>query len=168
MSIYLNKQVIADLSWFTDTIGLVSGVCLLNFIIWSTSDANLTIYCNASMTALGFYILQMNLAITSPISQEQGLHHIFFYKAFCIVLALAFATQLNHPPACLLIFTDSLNTVNMFHLLKAAEDYNHLLLFTAHLLLLQKTTLHVFHITGMDKITDAVMWPISYHNPPSP
>ena len=156
-SIYLNQRVIADLAWFADAIESASGVCLLNSIIWSASEANLTIYCDASMSALGFYIPQMNLTFTAPVPDEQRPRHIFFYEALCVVSALAFATQLNRPPARLLIFTDSLNTVDMFHSLKAGEGYNCLLLFAARLLLPQTTALRVFHIAGTDNtVADAL------------
>jgi hypothetical protein len=50
-----------------------------------------------------------------------------------------------------------MNTVDMFHSLKAHASYNHLLLFAVRLLLPQTTSLRVFHIPGLDNtVADAV------------
>jgi hypothetical protein len=132
-------------------------LCLINSIIWGQNDADLTIFCDASLEGLGFYVPALNAAFYSPLSNQPPLLHIFFYEALCVVSALAFAVGLRPPPRRLLIFSDSMNMVDMFHSLRAHASYNHLLLFAVRLLLPQTTSLRVFHIPGSDNaIADAV------------
>ena len=50
----------------------------------------------------------------------------------------------------LLIFTDYLNTVEMFNSLRSTDGYTELLLFTMCILLNSRIALHVFHIPGTD------------------
>jgi hypothetical protein len=64
--------------------------------------------------------------------------------------SLTFAIGLQPAPCRLLIYSDSMNTVDMFHSLKALDDDNCLLLFTILLLLPQTTSLRVFHIASSD------------------
>jgi hypothetical protein len=65
---------------------------------------------------------------------------------------------ISSPPSIdLFQFHNSMNTVDMFHSLKAHASYNHLLLFVVRLLLPHTTSLRVFHIPGSDNtIADAV------------
>jgi hypothetical protein len=156
-SIYLNRVVISDLTWLADTISSSPGLCLINSVIWDQNDADLTIFCNVSLECLGFYVPALNAVFYSLLSNQPPLLHIFFYEALCVVSALAFAVGLRPPPHRLLIFSDSMNTVDMFHPLRAHASYNHLLLFAVRLLLPQTTSLRVFHIPGSDNtIADTV------------
>ena len=75
---------------------------------------------------------------------------IFYFEALCVVSALVWATELLSAPHRILIHTDSLNTVEMFHSLKASKGYNDLLLFATHLMMDSHTSLHVFHIDGVN------------------
>jgi hypothetical protein len=156
-TIYLNQAVVSDLSWLADTIASADGLCLLNAVAWRPAEADLTVYCDASLEGMGFYVPSLNSAFYSPISSRQPLFHIFFFEALCVVSALVFALGMRPAPHRLLIYSDSMNTVDMFHSLKAHDAYNHLLLFAIRLLLPQTTSLRVFHIPGADNaIADAI------------
>ena len=125
--------------------------------MWGQSDADLIVYCDASLEGLAFYIPSFDSAIFSPIPQQPPHFHIFFYEALSVVSALAFCIGLQPPPHRLFIYSDSMNMVDIFHSLKAYDEYNRLLLFAIHLLLPQTTSLRVFHITGTENtIADAV------------
>jgi hypothetical protein len=140
-SIYLNRAVVSDLRWLADTITASDGLFLLNSLAWSRSDADLTIFCDASLEGMGFYVPTLNATFYSPITDCPPLLHIFFSEALCVVSALAFAITMPSPPRRLLIYSDSVNTVDMFHSLKAHALYNHLLLFAVRLLLPHTTSL---------------------------
>jgi hypothetical protein len=65
--------------------------------------------------------------------------------------ALVFAIGLQPAPRRLLVYTDPMNTVDIFHSLEARGEYNHRPMFAMRLLLPQTTSLHVFHIAGSCK-----------------
>ncbi|KAF8591030.1 hypothetical protein K439DRAFT_1328597 [Ramaria rubella] len=71
------------------------------------------------MTGLGFYIPSLNFAFYSSVPHETIACHIFFYEALCVVSALLFAAESSTPPCRLLIYTDSMDAVEIFHSLKA-------------------------------------------------
>ena len=140
-TVYLNQAIISDLRWLADTIAVYDGLCLLNSVVWGCSDADLIVFCDASLKGLAFYILSFNSAFFSPISQQPPNFHIFFYEALSIVSTLAFCVGLQPPLYRLLIYSDSMNTVDIFHSFKAYDEYNCLLLFAIWLLLPQTTSL---------------------------
>ncbi|KAF8573783.1 hypothetical protein K439DRAFT_1374373, partial [Ramaria rubella] len=157
-SVYLNQDIITDLSWLADTIEHADGVCLLTALEWHPKQADLIIYCDACMTGLGFYIPSLNFTFYSSVPHENIVCHIFFYEALCVVSALLFAAESSSPPCCLLIYTDPMDAVEMFHSLKAREGYNAILLFAVRILIHMKISLHVFHILGAENtVADALL-----------
>src|SRR5882724_2900575 len=127
-SLYLIRDVIRDLMWLTDTMEASPGIFLLDSLEWSTVDADLMIYCNTCLHGLGFYAPSHNPAYYAEFTDILSLHSIFYYEALCVVSAIAWAIQLKDLPSRLLIFTDSMNMVEMFHLLSAQSGYIDLLL----------------------------------------
>ncbi|KAI0059317.1 hypothetical protein BV25DRAFT_1809297 [Artomyces pyxidatus] len=82
---------------------------------------------------------------------------IFWFEALCVLSALQYATTLASPPSRLAIFTDNLNTVQIFSSFKAHDTYNDILLFAARLLIRSRIDLRVFHIPGeQNTIADAL------------
>ena len=75
---------------------------------------------------------------------------IFFYEALAIASAVLWASGLEPRIKWLLIYTDSLNCVDMFNTLSAKEGYNNILLFVVRILMSSKISLRVFHIPGPD------------------
>jgi hypothetical protein len=118
----LNAAVISDFAWFADTFDSFPGIHILRLLAWVPGDADLQIYCDASLSGLGFW---------SP-STLQGFVHrlpssspsflttsIFWLEALCVASAVEFAASLSYPPSRLAIFTDNLDTVQIFDLLHA-------------------------------------------------
>ena len=79
---------------------------MINTIAWDLDDANLEIYCDAPSRDASFFA-------ASP--QNTPVDIIFYYEALCVVSALVWATELLSALHRILIHTDSLNTVEMFH-----------------------------------------------------
>ncbi|KAF8583650.1 DNA/RNA polymerase [Ramaria rubella] len=156
-SVYLNCEVVADLTWIADTMEYADGVCILTAIEWLPCQADLTIYCDASMSGLGFYIPELNLGFYSSIPNDTAMCNIFFYEASTVVSALLVCTERPTPPQRLLIYTDSLDSVEMFHSLRARTGYNNILLFTVRLLTQTHISLRVFHIPGVENTVADVL-----------
>ena len=114
--------------WLADTMESSLGIFLLDSLEWSADDVDLTIYCGACLHGLVFYAPSHNVAYYAEFTDILSLHSIFYYEALCIMSAIAWAVQLKDFPSRLLIFTDSMNTVEMFHSLSAQSGYIYLLL----------------------------------------
>ncbi|KAF8584387.1 hypothetical protein K439DRAFT_1346321, partial [Ramaria rubella] len=117
----------------------------------------LEIFCEATLSHMAFYCPAYHVAFCSSTPEQVPHDTIFFLEALTVVSALTWASQLEFPPHKLWIHSDSLNTVEMFHSLKANEGYNNLLLYAVRLLLLSHISLCVTHILGADNtITDTL------------
>ena len=117
--VYLNRDVIQHFNWLADTFDSSDGVHVMDAIEWTRPDADLTIFCDASLTGLGFTAPSLKLGFTSAIPSDTKLTTIFFYEALAIASALLWASSINPPVKRLLIYTDSLNCVEMFNSLRA-------------------------------------------------
>jgi len=156
-SIYLNKQVLVDLRWVAETMESATGLLLFNATEWLPSEADMVIYCDASLTGLGFYCPYLNIAYYVDIAYFNPTRTIFFYEALCVLYALTWAHDCTYLPHRLLIFTDSMYTVEMFNSLKAHQGYNELLMHAMGLLIPSTISLGIFHITGANNtVADAL------------
>src|SRR5882724_6806699 len=110
-----------------------------------------------SLTGLGFTAPTLKLGFFSSIPAHSPLTTIFYFEALAIASAILWASGLEPGIRRLLIFTDSLNCVDMFNSLRAQEGYNDILLFVVQILISSKISLRVFHIPGTDNcIADAL------------
>src|SRR5882724_4821579 len=152
-SIHLNRAVIHHFNWLADTIEASDSVHMLDAIEWNEQDANLVIYYDASLSGLGFVAPQLKLSFYVLTPDDSPLQTIFFFKALCISAAILWALGLDGPIHHLLIFTDSLNCVEMINSLSTQEGYNEILLFVMRILVTTKISLQVFHVPGADNVT---------------
>lgn len=157
--IYRNKDVTRDLLWFADRMEALDGVRFMESTDWPESDADIHVWCDASGVGLGFWSPAHLLGFMSPLNHDDPMtsSDIFYNEALCVVSALYWCTSLGLPPRRVAIHTDSLNTVQIFHTLKATRDYNPLLFFAIELLLLHKLDLRVLHVPGVSNtVADAL------------
>jgi hypothetical protein len=155
--VLLNKAVIHDLSWFADHLAQASCVHLLDATIWDAADADFSLWCDTSELGLGFWSPTHHLGFISPLDPSLSPLPIFFHEALCVLCALLWASE--HPPIphCLAIFTDSLNTVHIFHSLHADPLYNPILFLAVEVMLCTDINLHVFHMPSFNNfVADAL------------
>ena len=163
-SIWINNAVREDLRWALDKIKSSPGRYLLNSVAWTSEDASFTIYCDACPTGLGFWYPSFNLAFYSstPFDDLDGLvdrkGFIFYFEALCVLCALHDACiNQAKSPGRFIIYTDNLNTVDLFSSLSALPSYNILLREAVNLLLNGSHDLRVLHVPGVDNsIADAL------------
>jgi len=117
--IRINNAIRADLQWAVSHLEQNTGVRILHQIHWDTSSANLTIYCDACLQGMGFWLPDKCVGYYSPVPEETTDEHIFYYEALCILSAIHHATEtLCAPPTSkILIYTDNDNTVAIFNTL---------------------------------------------------
>lgn len=126
---------------------------------WGPRAADLTIFCDASLDGLGFWCPQRGQAFLAekPVAPPGLEDHIFWFEALCVLGALEWAASLASPPQRLAIYTDNLNTVQMFESLRALPGYDDILLSACQTLLSTQINLRVWHIPGaQNTIADAL------------
>ena len=96
-SIYLNRAVIRHFNWLADTIEASDGVHMLDTIELNEQDADLVIYCDASLNGLGFVAPQLKLSFYALTPDDSPLQTIFFFEALCISAAILWALGLEGP-----------------------------------------------------------------------
>src|SRR5882724_7674250 len=115
--------------------GLSTGLYYFDVTEWSLTDADMVIYCDACLTGLGFYCPQCDIAFFADIANLTPTRTIFYYEALAVLSTLTWAHELAHLPHRLLIYTDSMNMVNMFHSMNAQPSYNDLLMHAVGILI---------------------------------
>ncbi|KAI0037986.1 DNA/RNA polymerase, partial [Auriscalpium vulgare] len=149
--IYINADVTKDWLWFADTLQHWSGVHIMRARHWPPADADLTVYCDASSIGMGFWAPARSEGFVSTLPPAPPTADtIFWFEAICVLAALEWVSVLPDRPQRLAIYTDNLNTVQIFNSFKALGAYNDILLCAARLLIDSGLDLRVFHIAGED------------------
>jgi len=152
--IFLNATIHSDLRWLADTIPKAVGVRFLNKGLWPDEEANATVWTDANLKdALAFSYSNNGFIYQLKPCPSSFKIDIFFLKLIAILSAIHHLACLSHPPRCLLLFTDSLDSVVVFDSLSAAEHlHNGVLLAMAKVILQSSIDLRVHHIRGKENI----------------
>src|SRR5882724_11805291 len=92
MQLYLNRTVIHNFHWLTDTIKDSDGIHILDAIEWDSSDADLIVYSDASLNGLGFCIPDQLLGFCASTPDECPHPTIFYFRSLMIMLAILWAS----------------------------------------------------------------------------
>lgn len=158
--LYVNNAIRSDLLWAVDHLSRLPGTRVLQSLDWDLSTADITAYCDASLTGLGFWFPGFNAGFWSPIPEDPPRDTIFFFEALSVLSAILYSTSFNIPVNKLVIYTDNLNTVQMFNSLSALPPYNEILKAAVDHLLSDLTApiqLRVIHVSGeLNTVADAL------------
>ncbi|KAF5379703.1 hypothetical protein D9615_005676 [Tricholomella constricta] len=109
---------------------------------------------------MGFWSPSRNMGFHSAINERDQCDKtkgIFYFEALAVTSALLWAAQLQPAPRRVVIFTDSLNTVDIFDSLRASPRYNPFLITAVDLLIRFRVQLSVRHIPGEENgVADAL------------
>jgi hypothetical protein len=148
----MSKAVVRDLEWFLSHIHISDGVFLFENVDWDVRQADITAFCDACLSGLGFYFKQSLTGFQCLVPRKPPKDTIFFFKALAVVSVVNAVTRLPNIPACLLIFSDNTNTVDIFHSLRSLPPYNDLLKHTVSLLLKYSISLQVIYTPGATNV----------------
>lgn len=152
--IYLNQEVIRDLSWFASIIPRSIGVRFVDATTWHDEDADMVMWTDASLRmALSFvYSLHGFVYQLKPCPPGIAID-IFFLELIAILSAVHHAASLPQPPRRLLLFTDSLDAVGVLNSLGTSQSiHNGPLLALAGIILQSGIDLRVRHIPGKENL----------------
>jgi hypothetical protein len=157
--IWVNNSIREDFLWAVNFLNNSSGVRLLKSVYWDTYDATLTVYCDACPKGMGFWYPELNIAFYSPTPYYENPDLIFYFEALCVHSALFDAHRRNplQSGGRFIIYTDNLNTVDIFNTLRALPPYNHLLKSAIDILNHGDHDMRVLHVPGVDNaVADAL------------
>ncbi|KAG9218369.1 hypothetical protein CCMSSC00406_0007260 [Pleurotus cornucopiae] len=158
--IYLNADVIHDLSWVAKHFESSSGIHVMRALAWKPLGADLSIYCDAATSrSLAFWVPIRSLGFVAPLPEAPfaPASAIFFFEALAVLSALQWAASLSLLPKRLAIYSDSMNTVQIFDSMQADKPYNSILFAACDILIASNIDLRVYHIPGSENIvTDAL------------
>ncbi|KAF9052274.1 hypothetical protein BDZ89DRAFT_885775, partial [Hymenopellis radicata] len=155
-TIHLNKPLARELLWFAKHVEASSGMLFFANLDWNPlTESHLTIFCDASLTGMGFWVPDLNLGFTCPVDGGVMADRIFFWEALCVLAALKWYAESGlvffasaKSPARLTIFTDNANTVHIFDTLRAKPEYNAILCAAVDIRVEHHIDLRVLHIPG--------------------
>lgn len=158
--VFLNKSVVYNLTWLRDTIPQSIGIRFVGEGLWADSEADFVMWTDASSKFGMSYIYDdgsTSVAHAYALRERQPTRKkvdIFFLELVAILSAIFHAaTKFSRPPRRLLIYTDSLDAVAVFHSLRANEAlHNNPLLAIAGIILRTGIDLRVRHIEGKKNI----------------
>lgn len=163
--IFVNKAVQEDLTWFADHVETSSGVLLFASWDWDPlTDFDWVIYGDACLDGMGFWVPAESLGFSGETDKSSSLAHLIFYWEALTVLA-ALRWLVSSPsrrgtverPLRFTFCSDSSNTVDMFHSLRALPQYNPILIASVDILIHSHIDLRVVHIPGsQNSIADAL------------
>jgi hypothetical protein len=150
---HINVAVKQDFDWFLTHVRASSGIFAFDAIDWNPrTESDFSILCDACPLGMGFWTESLGRGFYSAVPKDVPKDTIFFWEATCVLSALEWFCLdqrtgfARDKPARLTIFTDNLNTVQIFGSLAAEPAYNVLLKAAVDLLILHHVDLRVLHI----------------------
>lgn len=152
--IYINRRVYNDLLWAADRLDRSAGVFMLKSKVWSPEDADLTFYCDACLTGMGFWSPQLFKGFMADTIPSTFLpdDNIFWFEALTVLSAFIHASSLSSPPVRLAIFSDNLNTVQMFESLRSHPPYDLILRNVIDVVIDSNIDFRVWYIPGPSNV----------------
>ena len=155
--IWVNNSVRDDLSWAARHIESASGIRMLRASDWDPVSADFTAYCDACPEGLGYWFPSPSLGFCAPTPDNPPTSAIFYLEALCVLCALQDISARVDPNSRIVIFTDNLNTVQIFNSFACLPIYNHILRRSADILIANDLDLRVLYVPGdLNIVADAL------------
>ncbi|KAJ6607224.1 hypothetical protein B0H10DRAFT_1956480 [Mycena sp. CBHHK59/15] len=150
--IFLNAEVIQCLTWFQDALATAIGIAFINDDHWDDQDADMVAWTDASLKmGIAFVYANKGFFYGIQMADPTVKIDIFFLEMIGILSAVHHAACLPKPPKRLLIWSDSMDSVDILNLLKASEPlHNGVLLAIAVIII--KTTPERPHTGAMEAV----------------
>lgn len=149
--VYINARVTRDLRYVASVFARHGGVHLITATAWGPADADLIVFCDACLSGMAFWISSLSCGFVAdcPSAPPTLDDNIFWFEALTVLAALEWVVRNVSPlPRRLAIYTDNLNTVQMFDSHRGNAFFDELLLVACEHLLASHVDLRVWHVPG--------------------
>jgi hypothetical protein len=151
--VFINAEVRESLTWLKNVIPNAIGVRFTDQGLWTDNEAELVFWTDASLDGLAYLFAGNAFAYQLHPESEAPSVDILFLELLAILSAIFHAVTLPLPPFRVLIWSDSLDSVQLFQSLHARTSlHNTVLLAVADLLLQSGVDVRVRHIAGSDNL----------------
>jgi hypothetical protein len=149
----VNQDIIRELTWFIKHVEVSSGIHILGASEWTVYDHvdTLETYTDASGVGLGVWFLGEHVRYQYVIPPEEDPDRIFFWEAIAVCSAIHLS-RFHDKPRRILCHTDSTNTFDIFHSLKAKPSHNSILISVVDVLIADGIDLRVTWVPGEDNV----------------
>jgi hypothetical protein len=155
-NISLNSTVRADFAWALRVLERLPPVFILNSLAWEPAAADITIFCDACPTGLGFWIPSSSRGFFAP-SPFAEPPLIFYLEALCVLNALIHASHMSQGRSKVLLYTDNQNSVDIFASLRCLPPFNSLIKHSVEIRIDSDIDLRVLHVPGAEnQVADAL------------
>ena len=158
--LYVNNSIRSDLLWAVNHIRKLPGTRVLQSLDWDPEDADLIAYCDASLDGLGYWFPGLSAGFWSVIPDDHPTDTIFYFEALSVLSTILHSTTFGFPITRFTVYTDNLNTVQIFNSFSALPIYNEILKTAVdHLLsdINNPIQLRVIHVPGnSNTVADAL------------
>jgi hypothetical protein len=150
--IFVSKAVVDDLHWFVSHVESSYGIRIFEATDWAANEAELTVYGDASGVGMGFYVVESSAGFQSTLPHNTPKDVIFYFEALVVLSIVEKVCSQSSVPKRLVVFSDNMNTVDIFSSLRAKPSYNIILKPAVSLLLKHRVDLRVIHVPGTDNV----------------
>lgn len=155
--IWVNNSIHDNFAWAARHIEASSGVHILRSWHWEPGSTDIIVFCDTCPAGLGFWYPSLNLGFCAPTPGVLDLSLIFYFEALCVFCTLQDVALRAPHLKKVVIYTDNLNTVQIFNSLACLPDYNPILKRAVDIILSHNLNLRILHIPGDQNIvTDAL------------
>jgi hypothetical protein len=156
-AIWINNAVRDDLLWALKKVETMPGLLLLKSLSWPAEAATYTIYCDACPNGMGFWYPSLDIAFYSETPPDEVSGLIFYFEALCVLCALRDACNRAESGGRFILYTDNLNSVDIYSTLRARPAYNVLLREAVDLVTAGNHDMRVLHVPGAhNDVADAI------------
>jgi hypothetical protein len=124
MKIWVNNAVREDLIWATEHIQKSFGIRLFSCITWDPVDADAIVFCDVSLQGLAFWYPARAMAYYAPVPTGTASDIIFYFEALAVAGACDDLKKMVPDSAKIIIYTDSMNTMDIFNSLRCLPEFN--------------------------------------------
>lgn len=152
--IWVNRDVERELGWAVHHLLVSDRVYFLKSETWTSgpADSSFYVYCDASLEGMAFWFPSLNVGFQAHISAAEPANTIFYFEALTVCSGILEAS--SHVPrgGKLAVFSDNLNTVQLFNSLSALPSMNWMIMLVVDTLIPTSIDCRVFHVSGVRNV----------------
>jgi hypothetical protein len=125
--------------------------------VWVPGLSIITVFCDTSLQGLGSQYPQQATAFYAPVPSKTAREIIFYFEALAVASACNDLNSTMGHCSKIVIYTDSMNTVNIFNSFRCQPEFNPLLRHCVDIMINKEFQIRVLHVPGVQNtVADAI------------